>query len=199
MLVLGSVTFKIKINNELSEDIHGTIEYERNHHTEMYTATSGATFTEVIIPPEPIIKKITGKMKNNTLCESYEHDDEEHILLFDIIPKSNSGGCKIVASEQQYQPIRTTHWEEKGIKVKQVDAYNPITKEAVLKTPAHGKNQKTTMIFQSSIQRASGPGLMVTASGDECLINNIPPGKQVLTNKQTDSVIRQRNIYVDTE
>ena len=115
---IGSVTFKIKISNELSEQIHGTIEYEKNHHAENYTVASGNTFVDVITPPEPIIKKITGKMKHNLICDPYEHADEEHILLFDIIPLSNGGGCKIVASEQQYQPIRTTHWEENGIKEK---------------------------------------------------------------------------------
>ena len=74
MFLLGSVTFKIKINNEFSKDIDGTIQFEENkHHADTYNVASGATFTDVIIPPEPIIKKITGKTKDNKLCEPYNH------------------------------------------------------------------------------------------------------------------------------
>ena len=97
-------------------------------------------------------------------------------MLFDIIPLSNGEGCQIVPSDQLFQPVRTTHWDENGLRVKQIDGYNPITKEAVLKTPSHGNNHKTTMIFQSGKQRTSGSGLMVTASGKECRVDDIPPG-----------------------
>ena len=104
-------------------------------------------------------------------------DKEEYKLLFEIIPTQNKKGCKIIASNQQFHPIRTTHWEESGELVSQTDFFHPITKEAVLKTPAHGTNQHTTMIFQSSKQRTTGIGLMVTAAGDECKLNPIPEGK----------------------
>ena len=139
------------------------------------------TFVDDIVPPEPKIKEITGTTKDGQVCTPYQHkdkDNEEHKLLFNIVWISNQ--CVILPESQQYHPVRTTHWDEGEHKVKQTDHFHPITREAVLKTPAHGDNHPTTMIFQSSKQRSTEFGLMVTTSGNECHVNRLPEGKYFL-------------------
>ena len=108
----------------------------------------------------------------------YQHkDNEENKLLFNIVWILPNVECVILPESQQYHPVRTTHWDEGEHKVKQTDYFHPITREAVLKTPAHGDNLPTTMIFQSSKQRSTELGLMVTTSGNECHVNRLPEGK----------------------
>ena len=137
------------------------------------------TFVDDIVPPEPKIKEITGTTKDGQVCKPYQHkDNEENKLLFNIVWIFNQ--CVILPESQQYHPVRTTHWDEGDHKVKQTDHFHPITREAVLKTPAHGDNHPTTMIFQSSKQRSTEFGLMVTTSGNECHVNRLPEGKYFL-------------------
>ena len=135
-----------------------------------------ATFVDDIVPPEPKIKEISGTTKDGQVCIPYKHkDNEEGKLLFNIVLILNQ--CVILPESQQYHHVRTTRWEEGEHHVKQTDHFHPITREAVLKTPAHGGNHPTTMIFQSSKQRSTGFGLMVATSGNECHVNPLPEGR----------------------
>ena len=139
------------------------------------------TFVDDIVPPEPKIKEITGTTKDGLVCKPYQHkDNEENKLLFNIIWILPNVECAILPESQQYHPVRTTHWDEGEHKVKQTDYFHPITREAILKTPAHGDNHPTTMIFRRRKQKSTDSGLMVTTSGNECHVNPLPEGKYFL-------------------
>jgi len=127
------------------------------------------------VPMGAIITNITTqKIAPNYACDPYIHAPGGEQKWKFIIVWDGSEECSVTPASQQYHPIGVTEWEENGIKVKQEDFYHPITKEAILKTPAHGNNFATTMIFQSSKTRSTGSGLMVTAAGNECTINELP-------------------------
>ena len=171
-------------------EVSGNISYydDNVHHAENYSIAGNDIFVDDIVSPEPKIKEITGTTKGGQVCTPYQHkDNEEHKLLFKIVLKFDQ--CVIIPKYHQYHPVRSTHWDEGEHKVKQTDHFHPITREAVLKTPAHGDNLPTTMIFQSSKQRSTEFGLMVTTSGNECHVNRLPEGKYFLiySNRQTFS------------
>ena len=83
----------------------------------------------------------------------------------------------ILPANEQYHHIKQTNWHENGEIVTQQDHFHPGTKEAVLKTAAHGNNLATTAIFQAreatKARMSSGMGLMVTAFGSECHVNEL--------------------------
>ena len=190
-LLAGDVVFQIKVHNYLDVEVSGNISFydENVHHAENYSVAGMDTFVDDIVPPEPKIKEITGQV-DGQICLPYQHkDNEENKLLFKIVWNIEMDKCEILPESQQYHPVRTTHWDEGEHKVKQTDHFHPITREAVLKTPAHGDNLPTTMIFQSSKQRSTEFGLMVTTSGNECHVNRLPEGKYFLiySNRQTFS------------
>ena len=103
---------------------------------------------------------------------------EDFKLKFHIV-EDGDGGCVILPASEQYHPIKSTFFKENGEWIQQEDFFHPVTREAVLKTPAHGDNHATTMILQknkNSLKKrtAAGYGLMVTAAGDECHVNELP-------------------------
>lgn len=172
--VAGPVIFHIQITNELDKEVSGTISFENNNPLpEPYTVIANSAVKKDFLPLEPVIVNITAKTDDGISCEPYILTEGEPKLKFHIVSTDN-GGCIVLPASQQYHPIGITEWEENGITVTQEDYFHPVTKEAILKTPAHGNNFATTMIFQSSKKRSGEGGLMVTAAGDECTINVLP-------------------------
>ena len=123
------------------------------------------------------MKEITGETDSGLICTPFVHeDDEEPKQKFHIVSDGN-GGCVILPAAEQYHYIAPTFWYENGELVSQQDYFHPGTREAILKTEAHGNNHATTMIFQAReatrARRSTGFGLMVTAAGAECHINEL--------------------------
>ena len=172
---LGPVVFQIKIHNELDETVSGGIFYEDNvHHAESYAVKSNETFVDDVVPPEPIIKKITGMTDSGVYCLPYILPPSgEPKLKFHIV-RNETGGCLIIPASVQYHPIKTVKFTENGNDVGQQDFFHPHTREAILKVPAHGRNLDAAIIFQGKRQRSSGSSIMVTATGHECHIHLIP-------------------------
>jgi len=171
----GRFILHIEIKNELSDDVSGDIIYEDNVR-QTYSVT-GLGFEDIVPQDELDIKKITGTTDSGVICKPFVHeDDEEPRRKFHIV-SDEEGGCVILPASEQYHHIAPTHWYENGELVKQQDYFHPGTREAILKTEAHGDNHATTMIFQSReatrSRRSTGVGLMVTAAGAECHVNEL--------------------------
>jgi len=190
----GPVVFQIKIHNELDETVSGGIFYEDNvHHAESYAVKSNETFVDDVVPPEPIIKKITGMTDSGVYCLPYTLPPSgEPKLKFHIV-RNETGGCLIIPASVQYHPIKSVKFTENGNDVEQQDFFHPHTREAILKVPAHGRNLDAAIIFQGKRQRSSGSSIMVTATGHECHIHLIPeeldidPEHMILNNSETQS------------
>ena len=123
------------------------------------------------------IKEITGITESGVTCKEFSlQDDDEPKRKFHIVADGD-GGCLILPASVQYHFIRHTTWQENNVTIQQEDHYHPGTKEAILKTPAHGKNLATTMIFQkndaSSRRRSTEFGIMVTSVGSVCHVNEL--------------------------
>lgn len=167
------VSYKaITIYNQLPEKVTGKISFNYPP-ADPYKVGAKKNVTIKDLPVGLFIELITAATEGGIACEPYKFTGGEKKLKFDIVPVDIIG-CKVIPASQQYHLIGTTEWEENGIKVLQEDFYHHITKEAILKTPAHGNNLATTMIFQSSKARSGAGGLMVTAAGEECVINELP-------------------------
>ena len=110
------------------------------------------------------------------MCTPYKQEGEEPYLRFHIV-SDGAGGCVILPASEQYHSIQPFQWYENGELVKQHDHFHPGTREAVLKTDAHGDNYESTLIFQgkdaTKSRRSTNFGLMVTAFGGECHVNKL--------------------------
>ena len=132
-----------------------------------------------IVTPEQIVQSVSGVMfgHDGMICDSYNWDGKsEPARKFKIVP-GDLAGCKIVPESEQYHLMGPTYWLENGELVSQQDFFHPGTREAILKTEAHAGNHETTMIFQAKeatrTRRSAGFGLMVTAAGAECHVNEL--------------------------
>ena len=131
-----------------------------------------------ILPRDELyIKSITGQTDGGMVCQSYVMEENEDPKQKFQIVEDGEGGCMILPSSEQYHHIGPTHWYENGELVTQQDYFHPGTREAVLKTEAHGNIFATAMVFQARestrSRRSTGFGLMVTAWGGECHINHL--------------------------
>ena len=130
------MVFHIKIDNKFSEAVSGKIQYQANlHQAETFSIEPLDSFKEDIIPPEPIIKIITGRTKSGVQCDHYElPDDGEPKLKFHITENGNNG-CKIkpAPAADQHHLIQDVHFYENDMIVKQKDFFNPMTREAIIK------------------------------------------------------------------
>merc|ERR1712110_1233684 len=197
------VSYKaITIYNQLPEKVTGKISFNYPP-ADPYKVGAKKNVTIKDLPVGLFIELITAATEGGIACEPYKFTGGEKKLKFDIVPVDIIG-CKVIPASQQYHLIGTTEWEENGIKVLQEDFYHHITKEAILKTPAHGKNLATTMIFQSSKARSGGGGIMVTAVGDDCVINNLPeelgidPEHMILRKRSTHKRKTRQSISKDS-
>lgn len=177
----GLLILHIEIDNELSVGIGGDIVYSDDYR-QQYSVSYFSVAS--IIPKDNLaIKKITGKTVNGVVCSPFiSNDDEEPKQRFHIVAGTD-GGCVVLPASEQYHHIQPIHWYEGGELVKQQDYFHPGTREAIMKTPAHGKIKATTMIFQARNstrkRRSAGFGIMVTASGGECHVNDLHEEKGV--------------------
>ena len=132
-----------------------------------------------IVPQDDLeVKEITGETDTGVVCEPFVLEDyEEPKRKFHIV-WSGEDGCAILPASEQYHHIAPTNWQaENGELVEQQDYFHPGTREAILKTEAHAGIHATTTIFQArestGARRSTGFGLMVTAAGAECHVNEL--------------------------
>merc|ERR1712110_1148415 len=170
----GLLILHIEIQNELAEGVSGDIIFEDNFRQKY--RVSGFGFEDIVPQDDLNIRKITGKTDSGAICEPFVlEEDEEPKRKFHIVWGDES--CVILPASEQYHHISPTHWYENEELVTQQDYFHPGTREAILKTEAHGDNHATTMIFQAReatrSRRSAGFGLMVTAAGAECHVNEL--------------------------
>ena len=169
----GFIVLPIKIENELSDGVSGDIIFEDDFRQNY--GISAQNSEDIYPQDDSIIKEITATSDTGVICEPFIlEEDEEPKRKFHIV-SDGEGGCVILPASEQYHEIAPTTWYEDGEIVKQTDYFNPGTKEAILKTEAHGNNPASTTIFQARepYRRSAGFGLMVIASGAHCLINEL--------------------------
>ena len=176
MLILGLLILHIEIENELSVGVSGDIIFEDNFRQKYRIS---AFDSGDIVPQDDLgVKEITGETDAGVVCEPFVlNDDEEPKRKFHIV-WSGEDGCVILPASEQYHHIAPTNWQaENGELVAQQDYFHPGTREAILKTEAHAENHATTTIFQARestrARKSAGFGLMVTAAGAECHVNEL--------------------------
>jgi len=171
----GPITLYITLDNATPFEVTGNIIYE-DEYRQKYSVD--ALSLEKIVPLDDLfIISITGQTENGLVCASYiKEENEDPKQKFQIV-EDGEGGCVILPSSEQYHQIGKTHWYENGELVTQQDHFHPGTREAILKTEAHGNIFATAMVFQARestrSRRSTGFGLMVTAWGNECHINKL--------------------------
>lgn len=171
----GLLILHIEIENELSEGVRGDIIFDDNYRQPYRVSSLGS---EDIVPQDDLnVKEITGTTDSGVVCEPFVlEEDEEPKRKFHIVWGEER--CVILPASEQYHHIAPTNWQaDNGELVSQQDYFHPGTREAILKTEAHADNHATTMIFQAreatKSRRSSGVGLMVTAAGAECHVNEL--------------------------
>ena len=87
---------------------------------------------------------------------------------------------------------------ENGVSVAQSDSYNPVTKEAIARTPAHGNNKASTTVIQGGGSRSSGIGLMVTVVDDACYAHDLPEELNInpedMENHKNQSTVQRQRV-----
>ena len=131
---------------------------------------------EIVHNDASFVTSVTGLIDNSLICTPYvKSDNEDPKQKFKIVKVGD--GCQILPADEQHHPVGQTTWYENGELVTQEDYFNPRTREAVLKTGAHGDRPNSTTIFQArestNSRRSTGFGLMVTASRHECHVNHL--------------------------
>jgi len=172
----GLLILHIEIENELSVGVSGDIIFEDNFRQKY--RISGFGSGEIVPQDDLGVKEITAKTDTGIVCEPFVHnDDEEPKRKFHIV-WSGEDSCTILPASEQYHHIAPTNWQaDNGELVAQQDYFHPGTREAILKTEAHDEILATTTIFQARestrARRSTGVGLMVTAAGAECHVNEL--------------------------
>ena len=173
-LFVDPITFDIIIDNTTPDDVTGEITYEDN--TTQEYSVDASNSEEITHNDASFVTSVTGQIANGLVCTPYvKSDNEDPKQKFIIVIVGD--GCRILAADEQYHSIGQTTWYENGELVTQEDYFNPGTREAVLKTGAHGDRLNSTTIFQArestNSRRSTGFGLMVTASKHECHVNHL--------------------------
>ena len=166
------------MENKLEFAISGNISFDDGN--DLPYSVPAFTKEKILPRDQTSIVKITGKSREGVVCTPFMiKGDEEPKQKFHVVAGGGGDGegCIILPASEQYHPIQSVQWRENGELVKQKDFFHPGTKEAILKTPAHGNNKETTMIFQARNstrgRKSTGFGLMVTAFGGECHVNEL--------------------------
>lgn len=173
--ILGLIILPIQIENELSDGVSGVIFFVDDESGLPYEI-SAKSLEKINTQDIRNVQRVTGITNNGVVCDPFVWDGiSEPKRKFDIL--TDAVGCVILPSPEQYHLIGPTTWLENGELVNQQDFFNPGTREAILKTEAHAGNHETTMIFQAKeateSRRSAGFGLMVTAAGAECHVNEL--------------------------
>ena len=177
---LGLITFHHEIHNELNLCVNITILYHDTEPSIGEKIEPFSTYIEKEVPLDSVIKKILAKTKSSRCVSFVPPIGSEPKIKFHVVQKDH-GGCIVLPASEQYHHIQSVHFVENDELHEQKDFFHPVTEEAILKTPAHGNNIETTMIFQARQKRKTDFGLMVTAAGDECHVNELPfeTGKKI--------------------